>query len=519
MHFRLLSRSPWLLTVLAALPFLTSPRLTAAELVIAADAHVNSAYPSTNFGSLPYLHAGGSSRTYIRFNTSNLPDLGVDGPTRANLTLWVSRIGTAGSVTVYEVPGGWLEGTINNANAPAPTTTPIATLQVSSAATFVTVDVTSVVRNWIRTGAGSNTLLIQAADSAPATSVFFDSKESVTTSHSPQLELILRGNTGATGPAGPAGPPGSDGTQGLPGVTGAAGATGAAGPTGAAGATGAVGPTGAIGATGPAGATGTTGATGTAGAIGATGPTGPSGANGSTGATGPSGANGSTGATGAVGAAGATGATGPTGATGATGAGTPGATGPTGATGTIGAAGATGATGPTGATGATGAGTPGATGATGATGTTGATGPTGATGATGSGGTTVYAGRYNNSGSVIAVVLGGTNVPFPSSAVANAGIVVDGSNAVFTMPSSGLYRVSYRINLTSALLVSTQMLVNGSPTPSFILSTSTAQSRFYVENLLSLTAGDTLQVQLYGLLGAATLEGAGGAAFVIEKLD
>ncbi|MCC6342332.1 MAG: collagen-like protein, partial [Bryobacterales bacterium] len=258
----------------------------------------------------------------------------------------------------------------------------------------------------------------------------------------------------------------------------APGPQGPTGPTGAAGATGAAGPT------GPAGPAGATGATGAAGAIGPTGPTG---------AAGPAGATGATGAAGAIGPTGPTGAAGPSGATGATGA--VGAIGPTGPTGPAGAQGLLGPTGPTGAVG-----------------------PTGATGPTGSGGSSAYASLSNDSGPIIAVVLGGTNVPLPNSQVL-VGVTVNGTNDVVTVTAAGDYRLSYCVRTTAALDMSTRLLVNGLPATQTAVSPPTQQSMLCRAATMTLTAGSTVAVQIYGILGAANLINPGGAELLIEKLS
>lgn len=270
-----------------------------------------------------------------------------------------------------------------------------------------------------------------------------------------------QGPTGATGPAGATGPTGA---MGATGSAGAQGTTGVAGPTGATGSQGAAG---AQGTQGLAGATGATGAQGTQGVAGSTGATGAVGTDGKTvwnGTAGPtagvgvdgdfyintaastiygpkaSGAWGSaTSLVGATGATGATGSAGPTGVTGPTG-----ATGPTGPTGTAGTAGATGAAGAPGVTGAQGA--------IGATGDTGATGVTGATGATGASGSCEFADFYammpgHNSGTVGA----GSDVEFPNIGVVPIGISRTGTSPTsFTLPSIGIYQISFQVSVTEA---------------------------------------------------------------------
>ncbi|MGQ5598970.1 BclA C-terminal domain-containing protein [Bacillus velezensis] len=314
----------------------------------------------------------------------------------------------------------------------------------------------------------------------------------------------------------PAGTPGASADYTLLAAAGITGATGGTGPTGSTGATGVSGPTGitgATGGTGPTGSTGATGGTGPTGFTGATGVSGPTGFTGATGGTGPTGSTGATGETGPTGFTGATGGTGPTGFTGATG-----GTGPTGSTG------ATGGTGPTGSTGATGGtGPTGITGATGVTGPTGSTGATGGTGPTGSTGTSLTATSgyaSNTGGGVVAVIVGGTTISLPNEQNLSADITANAANTVFTVAPAGRYYISYHINLTAGLLVSSRILINGTPPASSIIAPVASLANFNNSFIVTLPAGSTIQLQLFGLLGAATLLGGSvGAALNIIRLS
>ncbi|MCT6683262.1 collagen-like protein [Bacillus velezensis] len=314
----------------------------------------------------------------------------------------------------------------------------------------------------------------------------------------------------------PAGTPGASADYTLLAAAGITGATGGTGPTGFTGATGGTGPTGSTGATGgtgPTGITGATGVTGPTGITGATGVTGPTGITGAIGETGPTGITGATGGTGPTGSTGATGGTGPTGITGATG-----GTGPTGITG------ATGETGPTGSTGATGVtGPTGSTGATGVTGPTGSTGATGGTGPTGSTGTSLTATSgyaSNTGGGVVAVIVGGTTISLPNEQNLSADITANAANTVFTVAPAGRYYISYHINLTAGLLVSSRILINGTPPASSIIAPVASLANFNNSFIVTLPAGSTIQLQLFGLLGAATLLGGSvGAALNIIRLS
>ncbi|MDS9997888.1 BclA C-terminal domain-containing protein [Bacillus atrophaeus] len=325
--------------------------------------------------------------------------------------------------------------------------------------------------------------------------------------------VTFNGSSYVANTSSPSGTPGTSADYTLLAAAGTNGATGSTGPAGTTGDTGGTGVTGVTGPTGATGASGGTGVTGPTGITGVTGVTGPTGITGVAGITGATGVTGVTGPTGFTGATGATGVTGPTGTTGVTG-----ITGPTGLTGATGVTGVTGATGVTGVTGPTGV--TGATGITGPTGFTGATGMTGPTGITGTGVTVTSGFASNTTGGLIAVVAGGTTIPLPSDQNLSADITVNGANTVFTVGTAGRYYISYQINLTAGLLVSSRILINGSAFTSSIISPAVSLSNFNNSFITTLAAGSTIQLQLFGLLGAATLlGGSAGAALSIIRLS
>ena len=289
-----------------AFALLLSAACSAQELPVSGDAHTNSLYPDVIFGALPFLQTGGTSRTFLKFDLSEVPPtLSPLDVSKATLVLWVGRVAAAGEIQVSEAAGPWNEGTLTHNSAPASSAL-IATFSVSQASQFVMVDVTATVQKWLQSPQLNQGFILSAAPQAPATVVFFDSKESVSTSHAPELSVSFRAGVGPPGVSGPPGEPGPRGAPGPTGPTGAAstvpGPTGPIGPTGPTGAASTVpgptgptgpastvpGPTGPIGPVGPAGAASTvpgpTGPTGAASTV--PGPTGPAGP---TGATGPAG--------------------------------------------------------------------------------------------------------------------------------------------------------------------------------------------------------------------------------------
>ena len=87
----------------------------AQELPVSGDAHVNSLYPDMSFGALPFLQAGGTTRTFVRFDLSGIPPhLSPSELSRASLVLWVGRVAVAGEVQVSEAAGPWDEATLSS---------------------------------------------------------------------------------------------------------------------------------------------------------------------------------------------------------------------------------------------------------------------------------------------------------------------------------------------------------------------------------------------------------------------
>lgn len=185
------------------------------------------------------------------------------------------------------------------------------------------------------------------------------------------------------------------------------------------------------------------------------------------------------------------------------------------------AAGPTGPTGVTGATGGTGpTGSTGVTGDTGPTGITGAAGGTGPTGSTGTSLTATSGYASNTGGGVVAVIVGGTTISLPNEQNLSADITANAANTIFTVAPAGRYYISYHINLTAGLLVSSRILINGTPPASSIIAPVASLANFNNSFIVTLPAGSTIQLQLFGLLGAATLLGGSvGAALNIIRLS
>ena len=122
----------------------------------------------------------------------------------------------------------------------------------------------------------------------------------------------------------------------------------------------------------------------------------------------------------------------------------------------------------------------------------------------------------NTTGQTLTVLLGGTNVPLPSAQNLD-GFTVNGANTVFTVPVTGTYLVTYRVNPTVAVAMSSQVLRNGTAIPGSVLS-PVATTGYEATVITPLTAGDTLSLQLSGIAAAIVLQGGAGASLTAVRL-
>ncbi len=152
LDFRLVSSGPLVLSVPAS-----------------ADAHVNSASLTKNYGTLSSLRvrapsSGSEYRSYLRFDVPIL-----DGPLlAAELRLFVNDESPS-SGNLYAVGSGWSESGITWSNAPTLPVSPLASAVDAPAGSWLSFDVSSVV-----TGTGSHSFALASLSS---NSVYYDSRE------------------------------------------------------------------------------------------------------------------------------------------------------------------------------------------------------------------------------------------------------------------------------------------------------------------------------------------------------
>ncbi len=172
----------------------------AAQITPSADSYTNTASGNTNYGAKTDLDVqSGSQTTYIQFDLSSIPS-GFTGSNvaKASLKLYLDTVTTAGSLNVDFVNGAWSENTITADLAPALGTTIAASVPIakSNAKDYILIDITSAVEAWLN-GTQANDGIALVGNSP--INVAFDSKESTTTSHPPELDIVFSGGGGGSG--------------------------------------------------------------------------------------------------------------------------------------------------------------------------------------------------------------------------------------------------------------------------------------------------------------------------------
>jgi hypothetical protein len=173
------------------------------------------------------LHVG-TTTTYIKFQlqSSLPPSVAAANVAKATLKLYLSPgINPSGAINLFPITSAWTESSLSPSSPPTLAATPfLANIPVGGANSFLVVDVTKLVQDWLEGSANGGFANDGIAFEAATNSTYavFDSKEDFITSHEPRLEIVLV-NNGPAGAPGPAGPAGSTGPAGPTGPTGTPG--------------------------------------------------------------------------------------------------------------------------------------------------------------------------------------------------------------------------------------------------------------------------------------------------------
>ena len=175
------------------------PSGASAQLTPRADAYTSTATPTTNFGAKTLLDVESASQTaYIQFDLSAIPAGYTSADiTKATLMLYVNAVTKAGSFNVDYVNGTWSESTIDASNAPTLGSTIAASVPLTTADKnqYILIDITTAVQAWLSGTANDGIALV---GNSPM-NASFDSKESTTTSHSAELDIVFTPGSGGGG--------------------------------------------------------------------------------------------------------------------------------------------------------------------------------------------------------------------------------------------------------------------------------------------------------------------------------
>jgi hypothetical protein len=158
------------------------------------DTYTSSADPTTNYGAQKTLDVDAAKEiTYIQFNLASVPSGA--SISQATLKLYVNTVSTAGAFELYAVNGAWTESALTYSIAPAlgsviDSNVPITTADKNQ---YILVPMTATVQGWLTTPSSNNGIALVAVGSFNAT---FDSKETTTTSHPPELDIVFAGGSG-----------------------------------------------------------------------------------------------------------------------------------------------------------------------------------------------------------------------------------------------------------------------------------------------------------------------------------
>jgi len=189
--------------------FLVPLAAWAASANVAADAYISSANPTLNFANATTLNIGGGNSALIGLDLSSLPaGLTASNIQKATLTVFANKAFTAGGLDIAQVTGPWQESLVTYNNRPIAATPFQSNVPVSVSGSYVTFDITLLMRQWVTGAAANYGVEIRASVAQPNTAVALDSKESTSTSHPPVAEVILV----SVGPQGPTRTPRTTGT-------------------------------------------------------------------------------------------------------------------------------------------------------------------------------------------------------------------------------------------------------------------------------------------------------------------
>ena len=165
-----------------------------AQVTPSQDSFTNSADATTNYGANVLLDVNGAKElAYIQFDLASIPSSA--SVSQATLKLYVNAVTTAGSFNVDYVNGSWEESTLDASNAPPLGASIASNVSITTADKnqYILINITSALQAWLNGSEANDGIALVANGSFDAS---FDSKESKTTSHPPELDVVFAGSGG-----------------------------------------------------------------------------------------------------------------------------------------------------------------------------------------------------------------------------------------------------------------------------------------------------------------------------------
>ena len=186
-------------SLVLALLICMSATIALAQITPSDDSYTLTSSPTVNFGAKNTLEVESAGATaFVRFDLSGIPS-SITGSmvAKATLKIYVSTVTPAGSFNLDLVTSTWTESTITANNTPTLGSAIASAIPVTTADKnkYVLVDVTAAAVDWLNGTANDGIAIVPDG----TVSFALNSKETTTTSHPPELDVVL------TGPPGPAG--------------------------------------------------------------------------------------------------------------------------------------------------------------------------------------------------------------------------------------------------------------------------------------------------------------------------
>lgn len=123
----------------------------------------------------------------------------------------------------------------------------------------------------------------------------------------------------------------------------------------------------------------------------------------------------------------------------------------------------------------------------------------------------------NIAGTPILIAIGGTAIPLAERPYVR-GFTFSADNRTITVTQSGVYMLSYSIQVRVAMQLSSTVNRNGASMPNLVRSPGFSENVLACSAILPLSAGDALQLMLYGIGALTELQPGVGAYLNVMRI-